>query len=245
MSAFQKTKDKARQTKDKAQKALTPDPKYKTMEEKEIFTAVGQGKTFKWMTFIFAIFLVISGSMLVYESSQSSIYDTTQNVGLITVGSIVIVMSAILLLTLVYVEKQYPQISMKFCYAVVVMIMFGTTVGTISIINGVDVPNENVRATLGWTFGGVTCGVGVIGIMWSLFAIVVMYGVDNDSRFEYFARWAMVDVKARKSNLPANESLADEQAPELLADKEAREYVEEIERKRIMGRISRSNDGLE
>ncbi len=134
-----------------------------------------QGKMFKWMAFVFAVFLIVVGSMLVYESSQNAALDTSQNIGLIVVGAIAIVLSAMLLVAMVWVENKYPRIALKFLYIVVVMIMFGTSVGTVSIINGVDVPNLNGRATLGWVLGGITTGLGVLTTLLTAFSLLVVY----------------------------------------------------------------------
>ncbi len=166
------------------------------MSEKAKFNyrEVTQAKLFKWMAFFFAVYLIVIGSMLVYESSRDAIYDTDTNIPLIALGSVAIALSAIILIALVYVQKNHPSIPLAFCYAITVMIMFGTTVGTISIINGVDVPNLGSRGTLGWVFGGITTGVGVIGALWTIFALVVTY---NSNLHGYpFTKFAVLEKDA-------------------------------------------------
>ena len=168
--------------------------------EKAIFNykKVVQGKLFKWMALFFALYLIVIGSMLVYESSRDATYDTDTNIPLIAMGGVAIALSAILLIALVYVQKNHPGISIAFFYAVTVMIMFGTTVGTISIINGVDVPNLGSRGTLGWVFGGITTGVGVIAALWTIFALSVTY---NPRLTAYpWAKFAVLDEDAGLTN---------------------------------------------
>lgn len=154
------------------------------------------GKTFKWMAFIFAIFLIVIGSMLVYESSQNPAFDTAQNTNLIAVGAVAIVLSAAMLVAMVYVENRYPRIAIKFFYIIVVMIMFGTSVGTVAIINGVDVPNLGGRATLGWVLGGITTGLGVLTTLLTAFALLVVYS--TTVRNHKFSQWFVVDKGPQK-----------------------------------------------
>lgn len=132
-------------------------------------------KPFKWMVLFFSIYLIVIGSMLVYESSRDAQFDTTTNIPLIAIGGVAIGLSIIVLIAMVYAQHKYPSIGLTFLYVVVTMIIFGTTVGTISIINGVDVPNSGSRGTLGWVFGGITAGVGVIAVLWAIFALIVTY----------------------------------------------------------------------
>ncbi len=153
----------------------------------------GHGRTFKWLSFLFSLFLIAIGSMLVYESSNDPIYDTSQNNGLIGMGGVSLVLSFLLLIALVYVEKKYPDISLKFFYAVVFMIMFGTTVGTISVINGVDVPNLGSRATLGWALGGITTAIGVLSFFLTGFALIALYS--QSVRNTPFTIWLFGDPR--------------------------------------------------
>ncbi len=168
-------------------------------ETKFEFRKVAQGKTFKWMVFFFALYLIVIGSMLVYESTRDAQFDTSINYGLIGVGAAALVLSGIILIAMVFVEKQYPSISIYFFYAVVVMVMFGTAVGTLSVINGVDVPNLGSRGTLGWIFGGITTGVGVIGTLWTIFALIMTYNPKLAKRHSYFAQWAVINEKRPQS----------------------------------------------
>ncbi len=163
------------------------------------YKKIAQAKVFKWMAFCFAIYLIVNGAMLVYESSMDAQYDTTTNISLISVGTISIVLSAILLIAEIYVEKHHPGVSLSFFYAVMIMVMFGTTVGTISVINGVDVPNSGSRGTLGWVFGGITTAIGVLGFLWTVFALIITYHPEFFAQYR-FAKWAILDDKEKETN---------------------------------------------
>lgn len=175
-----------------------------TVTEKEKkhlnFKQVAHGKTFKWMVLVFAIYLIVIGSMLVYESSRNAEFDIDTNWGLIGVGIAALIFCGVILIAMVYAQHKYATISLGYLYIVVIMIMFGTTVGTLSIVNGVDVPNLGSRGTLGWVFGGITTGVGVIATLWCIFALVVTYN-PKLAKKSRFARWAVVDVNKDDGNL--------------------------------------------
>lgn len=172
------------------------------MANESEWTKYKQARIFKWMTCVFAIFLIILGSMLVYECSKSN--DTTTNTGLIVVGSIGITLCTIMLIAMVYVIRKHTYVSLKYFYVVVSLIIFGTTVGTLAIINGVDVPNQSSRANLGWAFGGICVAAGVIATLWSIAAIVFSY---DPKLARGYAKWFLVDDKpvGQNANIVKNE----------------------------------------
>jgi len=122
-------------------------------------------KAFRFVAFLVCIFLIVNGSMLVYECQTNSSADVTENIGLVVVGSIALGLTAILLCYLVWIaRKRKPEeYGWGLLYIMTFVVMFGAAVGTLSIVNGVDVPNDSSRATIGWVLGGITTGVAVLG----------------------------------------------------------------------------------
>jgi len=120
------------------------------------------GKKTIWATLIISLFFIANGSMLVYESEFNSASLST-NTGLIVVGSITLFFTFVLLVFLTYAGRSSKFVfSIGFLIMMMLGVMFGASVGVISVINGVDVPNDTARNTLGWVFGGITAGIAVI-----------------------------------------------------------------------------------
>jgi len=125
---------------------------------------------FKPLCLLASVFLIVAGSMLVYEAQQS--VDTQTNVGLIVVGSIALGLTGALLCFVVYASRMYNQIPWKYIYLMVLVVIFGIVVGTLSIINGVDVPNDSSRNTLGWVFGAICTAMGVLATLVLLYVMI-------------------------------------------------------------------------
>ncbi len=129
---------------------------------RQFVTKYNESLGFKILTFFVCVFLIVVGSMLVYESQSAS--DSEMNTGLIAVGGIMLFLTLVMLCALIWIVKK-TDLGLPYEYVLMVVVVFGVIVGTISIINGVDVPNSSSRSTLGWVFGGITTGVGVIATL--------------------------------------------------------------------------------
>ena len=81
-----------------------------------------------------------------------------------------------MLLLLIYVAKKDQNLTFTKLYLTFLLIAFGITVGTISMICAVDVPNVGYRATLLWVVGAMTVAVGVIGAILSILFVAKSYG---------------------------------------------------------------------
>ncbi len=140
---------------------------------------------FKWIALVFSFFLIIIGSMSICEGQQSNNHN--YDIGLISIGSITVILATILLFFIIYILKKYPdKTSWGFCYVVVLMIVFGVAIGTIAIINGVDAPTTQVRNTLGWVIGILATSMGITGTIWTIISLLQAYSIKP---FDSLPQW--------------------------------------------------------
>lgn len=143
-------------------------------------------KAFKWISLVFSFFLIIIGSMSIYQGETNN-NNGEYNIGLIAVGTTVLILATLLLFFIIYILKKYADTtSWIFCYIIVLMIVFGVAAGTISIINGIDAPNSNIRNVLGWIVGIIATGMGITGMIWTILSLLQAYLVKP---FDSLPKW--------------------------------------------------------
>lgn len=126
---------------------------------------------FKWIVLIVSIFLIITGSMLIYESQYDHL---DQNTGLLVVSSLMLILCLLALLCSTYVGRKY-EISIKYLYIVILAVIFGVCVGVVGLVNAVDVPNSPSRTDLGYVFGSFAVVMGILATFWSCIALWLAY----------------------------------------------------------------------
>jgi hypothetical protein len=158
------------------------------IKENFVETQLTNTKKVLWATLIVSLFFIANGSMLVYESEFNSGSAST-NVGLIVVGSITLFLTFVLLVFLTYASKMTKYVlSIGFLVMIMLGVMFGASVGVLSVVNGVDVPNNSSRNTLGWVFGGITTGIAVISTIVCLVSLWWVYWGADKSKAVLAAR---------------------------------------------------------
>ncbi len=134
------------------------------------------GPALKYVVLIFSIFLVVLGSMSIYEGQKSAADDRNENISLIVISSLMLVFAILALLLLIYVSKVDTSLSFTKLYLVFLLIAFGVIISVVAIICSIDAPNNNGRATLLWIMGTICVISGVIGIILSSLFIAKAYG---------------------------------------------------------------------
>lgn len=135
-------------------------------------------KIFKWITLIFSILLIIIGSISIDENSNS----------IITIGILTVVLAITLLFFIIYILKTDPNAtSWGFSYVIVLMIIFGIGVGTTTAMNSIDTTiKSDIRNTLGWIIGGLSCSIGITGLLWTLISLFQSYEIKP---FDTLPKW--------------------------------------------------------
>jgi len=151
--------------------------------KKSLSAELRRAAWFKWIVLFVSIFLIITGSMLIYESQYDN---ASENMGLIVVSSLMLILSLLALLTSTYVGRVYD-ISIKYLYIVILVVIFGTCVGVVGLVNAVDIPNSSSRTTLGYVFGSLAVVMGILATLWSCIALwFVYFDVGNDPKLAKF-----------------------------------------------------------
>ncbi len=133
------------------------------------------GPAFKYVVLAFSIFLIILGSMSVYEGQKAPIDDQTENIGLIVIATMTLLFTILFLLLLIYVAKMDQGLSFTKLYLSFLLIAFGIIDGAISLVCAVDFPNNHSRGTLLWITGAISVISGVIGTILSILFICRAY----------------------------------------------------------------------
>ncbi len=153
-----------------------------------------------WTAFFVCVFFIVCGSMLIFECQTTTSADTAQNVGLIVVGAIALGLTGILLVLTVYAARKCQHtIGWGFLTLMMFAIMFGAALGTLSIVNGVDVPNNASRTTIGWVIGGIATGIAVLGTLVSIVLIFQHYWYDETEQINEIDRRAAQENVAPSS----------------------------------------------
>lgn len=137
---------------------------------------------FKYASLFFSIFLIVLGSMSVYEGQLSPADDRTQNVGLIIVAVLTLLITALFEMMLIYVAKEDTNLTFPQLYMAFGIITFGIIVAVVALVCAVDVPNVNGRGTLLWVIGAIAVIAGVIGTILSSLYIAKSFGVKQLNR---------------------------------------------------------------
>lgn len=185
----------------------------------------------QWTAFFVCIFFIVCGSMLIHECQTTTSADTAQNVGLIVVGAIALGFTGILLVMTVYAARKSEHIiGWGFLTLMMLAIVFGAALGTLSIINGVDVPNNTSRTTIGWVIGGIATGIAVLGTLVCLVLLFKRYWGDEFKRlmvnkFHFTEEQVDTETTKTQAQINAEEYAEAQRESERIAKEQAAEEV--------------------
>jgi len=159
-----------------------------------------------WAGFLIGIYFIVNGAMLIYECQTTTSADTDQNVGLIVVGAITIALAGILMIVTMYVLRYFGSACNWWHLAVIIFaIVFGVALGTLSVINGVDVPNAESRKTIGWVLGGIGTAGAVVLTFVSMVMLFKKYWGEQptNERFEEMYLESEMDLSKQEAQTNA------------------------------------------